>query len=167
MCKPSSKLNLHSSVINSQISSLSTLSRTIVGICSQEAESQIFECEHTEADAIMFCIYSHIRSTDIHILVVIDSEDTDVVVLASYVAHNVDGVLAMKRRQNIIDCRSLCPHDIAAILLALHVHSGSDYISFFRSRQKERVCKGNVYRRCSNPVGLCWEETSYHTRGPG
>ena len=98
-----------------------------------------FECEHTEADTIMFYIYSQIRRIDIHSLVVIDTEDTDVIVLAAYVAHNVDGVLAMKRRQNIIDCRSLCPHDIAAILLALHVHSGSDTTSAFFGHGKKSV----------------------------
>ena len=53
----------------------------------------------------------------------------------------------MKRRQNIIDCRSLCPYDTTAILLALHVHSGSETTTAFSvtakraCMQRERVQK--------------------------
>ena len=72
-----------------------------------------YECEHIEADTIIFYIYSQIRQSGINDLVVIDDEDPDVVVLSAYVAHMINGPLAIKRKHSIINCRTLCPNDIA------------------------------------------------------
>ena len=49
-----------------------------------------------EAGTIIFFIYSEIRKSGILDPVVIDAEDTDVVVLSAFVAHNTDGILAIK-----------------------------------------------------------------------
>jgi len=68
-----------------------------------------FECHHIEADTIMFFIYSHIRKSGILDPVVIDAEDTDVVVLLAFVGHNTEGLLAIKQKKGIINCRDLCP----------------------------------------------------------
>ena len=54
-----------------------------------------FECEHIEADTIIFYIYSQTRKAGIMDAVVIDAEDTDVVVLSFYVAHKTKGILAI------------------------------------------------------------------------
>ena len=45
-----------------------------------------FECENYETDTIISSIYSQLRNTEIMDAVVIDDEDT-YVVLAAYVAH--------------------------------------------------------------------------------
>ena len=66
-----------------------------------------FQCEHIEADTILFFIYSQIRKSGVQTTVVIDAEDTDVLVIAVYVGNTVDGILTIKRKQNIIDCRKL------------------------------------------------------------
>ena len=82
-----------------------------------------FECQHIEADTTLFFIYSKIRQSGNEIPVIIDAEDTDVLVLATYVANNVDGSLMIKRRRDIIDCETLCPKDISDIIIPLHVVS--------------------------------------------
>lgn len=83
-----------------------------------------FECHHIEADTIMFFIYSHIRKSGILDPVVIDAEDTDVVVLLAFVGHNTEGLLAIKQKKGIINCRDLCPKDVADIIVPLHIFSG-------------------------------------------
>ena len=59
-----------------------------------------------EADTILFYIYSQLRKYGIEDAVVIDAEDTDVVVLAAYVAHHVEGNLYLKRKGAIYDCKN-------------------------------------------------------------
>ena len=58
-------------------------------------------------------------------MVVLDAEDTDVVVLSAYVSHKIDGRLAILRKHKLINCSTLCPNDISDILIPLHVHSGT------------------------------------------
>lgn len=98
-----------------------------------------FQCKHSEADTIMFYIYSRIRKAGIMDVVVIDAEDTDVVVLASYVAHHTDGLLAIKRKKEFINCQTLCSEAIAKIVIPLYIHSGSDTTSAFFGHGKKTV----------------------------
>ena len=98
-----------------------------------------FECQHTEADTIMFYIYSQMRRAEIQDDVVIDAEDTDVVVLVAYVAHHTDGILAIKRKNVLVNCQTLCPKDIAEMLIPLHIHSGSDTTCAFFGHGKKTV----------------------------
>ena len=56
------------------------------------------ECNHIEADTAMFYIYSQIRKVDPHIPVILDSGDTDAVVLTAHAAHKIDGILRLKRK---------------------------------------------------------------------
>jgi len=98
-----------------------------------------FECSHIEADTILFFIYSQIRKAGKMETVVIDAEDTDVVILSAYVAHQLEGTLAIKRKDKIISCRDLCSDDVAEILIPLHIHSGSDTTSGFYGHGKKTV----------------------------
>ena len=68
---------------------------------------------HMEADTILFFIYFQLRKSGVSDAVVIDDEDTDVVVLASYVAHQIEGPLGLKRKNNIFDCSALLHKDIS------------------------------------------------------
>ncbi len=102
-----------------------------------------FECEHIEAGTILFFIYSQIRKSGVQTVVVLDAEDTDVLVLSAYVANTVDGVLAIRRNQNIIDCSMLCPKEISDIIIPLHVHSGSDTTTAFFAH----VWQSNSFRK--------------------
>ena len=57
------------------------------------------ECLHTEADIIIFYIYSKLRLEGSTVPIIIDVEDTDIVVLSAYVSHHVDGTIGIKRQQ--------------------------------------------------------------------
>ena len=64
-------------------------------------------------------------------VVVIDAEDTDVVVLCAHVAHKIEGVLGFKRKKSVLDCKKLCTADMASIIVPLHIHTGADAVSGF------------------------------------
>lgn len=98
-----------------------------------------FECEHIEADTAIFFIYSRIRQSGVCSDVVIDSEDTDVLILSAHVAHSLDGALAIKRKHNIINCKTLCSREVAEVIVQLHVHSGSDTTTAFFGHGKQTV----------------------------
>jgi len=68
---------------------------------------------------LIFFIYSQIRKSGILDPVVINAEDKDTVVLSAFVIHNTDGMLAVKRKKDIINCRGLCREDIAEIIVPL------------------------------------------------
>ena len=66
----------------------------------------------------------------------IDAEDNDVVILSAYVAHQLEGTLAIRRKSKIISCRDLCSDVVAEILIPLHIHRGSDTSSVFYEHGK-------------------------------
>ena len=51
----------------------------------------------------------------------------------------VDGTLAIKRKENLINCSSLCPADVATILPALHILTGSDTTTAFYGHGKKTL----------------------------
>jgi len=96
----------------------------------------------------MFFIYSHIRKSGILDPVVIDAEDKDVVVLSAFVGLQplffcqpllLEGLLAIKQKKGIINCRDLCPKDVADIIVPLHIFSGCDTTSGFYGHGKKTV----------------------------
>ncbi|KAK6167510.1 hypothetical protein SNE40_021515 [Patella caerulea] len=98
-----------------------------------------YECDHIEADTVIFFVYSRIRRSGIQTLVVIDAEDTDILVVSAYVANTIESNLAIKRKQDIIDCRTLCPKEIADITIPLHIHSGCDMTAAFFAHGKTTI----------------------------
>jgi len=81
--------------------------------CSEVDE---FKCSHIEADSILLFIYSQLRQSDKTTVVVIDAEDTDVVVLCAHVAHTIEGVLGLKRKKVFQIARN-CALQIWQVLL--------------------------------------------------
>ena len=103
-----------------------------------------FECQQTEADTILLYIYSQLRKSGIMDTVVLDAEDTDVVVLSAYVAHKLNGVLGIKSsRQNkyIYDCKQLCTEEEYQSVIPLHIFTGSDAATAFFGHGKRTVCE--------------------------
>ena len=56
---------------------------------NEDAQVKEFQSHHIEADTILLYIYSQLRKNGINDDVVIDAEDTDVIVLAVYVIHQI------------------------------------------------------------------------------
>ncbi len=98
---------------------------------STEEELDSLTCQHMEADTILMYIYSQLRKSGLKEAVVIDAEDTDVVVLASYVAQQIEGVLGIKRKKSIYNCATLFDEGIPHVIIPFHVHTGADAISSF------------------------------------
>ena len=55
-----------------------------------------------------------------------DSEDIDVMILAAYVVHRINGILGIKRKNTSIDCHSLCEISFTYVIIPLYVHSVCD-----------------------------------------
>ena len=100
-----------------------------------------YQCCHIEADTVIFYIYSQIRKSGVTDAIVIDAEDTDVIVLAAHVSHKIEGILGIKRKNDIFDCKLLCSESDAEIIVPLHIHTGADAISGFFGHGKKSVVK--------------------------
>ena len=104
---------------------------------STDEELHDFACHHIEADTILFYIYSQLRKSGASDVVVIDAEDTDVLVLASHVAHQIEGTLGLKRKKAIFDCAALLDEDTANVIIPFHIHTGADAVSGFYGHGKQ------------------------------
>ena len=71
--------------------------------------------------------------------ITIDAEVTDVLVLSAQVAHNLEGVLGIKRKKHIMDCKELCTKEVAQIIVPMHIHNGSDTTTAFFGHGKTTV----------------------------
>ena len=100
-----------------------------------------YECYHQEADTILFCMIHAIRQRGNHNTIIIDAEDTDVIVLSSSVSHIESGVLGIRRKKSSFYCNKLCSPELASIIVQLHVLTGSDPTSSFFGRGKNVVVK--------------------------
>ena len=88
--------------------------------------------------------YSQLGKNEINDAVVIDAEDTDVIVLAAYVAHQINGDLGIKKKGDIFDCKSLCSKEVAEIFVPLHIHTGADAVSGFYGHKKKSIFQSVV-----------------------
>jgi len=88
---------------------------------------------------MIFYIYSQIGKAGITDAVVIDAEDTDVFVLSFYATYKTEGIIAIKQKKDIINCRELCSQDNVDILITLHIHTGSGTTSGFFGHGKKTV----------------------------
>ena len=67
-----------------------------------------------------------ISSEDSKIPLVIDAEDTDLIVLAAFTSYGIASPLLLYKKVKIYDCRKLCSPGMSSILLQLHVYTGAD-----------------------------------------
>ena len=117
-----------------------------------------------EADSIILYIFLQLRRKGDQSLVVIDAEDTDVVVLTAYVAHTTDGILGIRRKKMVVDGRKLCPQEVAKVLVPLHFFTGADSVSGFFCHGKITICKNDmesvVTQAMLSTLGTCVPVTS-------
>ena len=116
-----------------------------------------FQCNQSEADTIMFSIYSAIRSHGLADHVVLDMNDTDCYVQAAAISNMLPGVLAIRRKQQFITARELCPPAIAKIIVQLHALTGNDSNNGFFGHGKrsifDKVVKNPKYQKLLYDVG--------------
>ena len=68
-----------------------------------------------------------------------DDEDTDVLVLSSFVSHKDTCILWVKRKKSIFDSNKFFSIELSSIIVKLHVLTGSDVTSGFFGRGKKAV----------------------------
>jgi len=74
-------------------------------------------------------------------VVVLDSEDTDVYVQASYVSNEVAGDVMIRRKDHLVRCSTMLPADVAKVIIPLHGISGSDHTSSFFGHGKKKLLR--------------------------
>ena len=89
----------------------------------------------------MFYIIHAIRQTGNHNTIIIDAEDTDVIVLSFLVSHIESAVIGIQRKKSSFYCNKLCSPELASIIVQLHVLTGSDSTSGFFGRGRNDVVK--------------------------
>ena len=82
---------------------------------------------HAEADTALFTIYYQVRENGWKGTIVIDAQNTDIYVQASYVLHEISGRLLIKRKHSYIDCKTLLSSEMAEVIIQLHVMTGCDH----------------------------------------
>ena len=89
----------------------------------------------------MLFLYSRIREYDQTTPVLIDSEDTNVVLMCAYAASIINGELAIRRKRNTFSAKELCSKETSKIIVPLHVMTGCDVTSSFFGVGKRTVWK--------------------------
>ena len=84
---------------------------------SNNEEILDFKCNQFEADTIMFSIYYDIHSTDKDTMVGIDATDRDCHAQVVAISKKLQGLLALKRKGQLISCNKLCPPSLAEIIV--------------------------------------------------
>ena len=64
--------------------------------------------------------------------------------LAAYVANQINGDLGIKKKEDILDCKSLCSKEVAEIIVPLHIHTRADAVSGFYGRGKKLIFQSVV-----------------------
>ena len=98
-----------------------------------------FQCNQSEADTIMFSIYATIRSHGLDDTVVLDTNDTDCYVQAAALSHVLPGVLAIRRKNQFVTARELCPPSMAKVIIQLHALTGNDSNNGFFGHGKRSI----------------------------
>ena len=103
-----------------------------------------FCCPHLETDIDMFFFYSNMEY-DETAPVLIDSEDTNIVVTCGYAASIVNCKLLIKCKRKNFSAKDLCSKEMSKVIMALHVMTRCDLTSSFLVLAKE-LC-GNESRK--------------------
>ena len=96
-----------------------------------------FFCHQHESDTRMFYNASKLdRRTDISSTVV-DAEDSDIAIIASYASFKFEKELLLYRKKEILLCKQLFPEDMTSVIISLHALTGADAVSGFYGHSKK------------------------------
>ena len=102
-------------------------------------QDQQFVFQQAEADTMLLTAYSIVRDNGDNDDVVIDSEDSDVCVQASYVSKKLPGTLLIKNKNGLFKCKDMVSSEIAEVIIALYELTGSDHNSGFFGHGKKKI----------------------------
>ena len=67
---------------------------------------------------------------------VVDAEDADVAVIASYASFKFEKELLLYQKKKILLCKQLCLEDVSSVIISLHALTGADAVSSFYGHSK-------------------------------
>ena len=70
---------------------------------------------------------------------VVDAEDADVAVIASYASFKFEKELLLYRKKKILLCKQLCPEDMSSVIISLHALTGADAVNGFYGHSKRAI----------------------------
>ncbi len=85
-----------------------------------------YSFDQSEADTILFSVYTVLRESSYSGPVVIDAADTDAYVAAAVISQQLPGMLCIKRKQETVLCRGLVTEEMAGCIVQLHSFTGCD-----------------------------------------
>ena len=94
---------------------------------------------HAEADTAIFTIYHKLREQGWSDTVVIDGEDADLYIQAAYVSQKVPGELLIKRKNNLVNAKTLFSPQMSEVIIALYDMTGCDQNCGFYGRGKATI----------------------------
>ena len=100
-----------------------------------------FNCHQEEADTRLFYHATLLTKRDDVKTILIDAEDTDVIVIASYASHQLDKKLCIYKRGKIFSASDLLPSAQANVIIPFHAITGADTISGFYGQSKKAIFK--------------------------
>ena len=100
---------------------------------------QEYFCHQHEADTKVFYHAKILDSSNIISAVVIDAEDTDVLVISAYASHILEKDVVLYKRNKLIKCESLCSAEMASELIGFHALTGADAVSGFYGHSKKSI----------------------------
>lgn len=102
---------------------------------STQQHMENYSFEQSEADTILFSTYTVLRESGYNGPVVIDVADTDAYVAAAAISRQLPGIHCIKRKQEIILCRSLVTEEMADCIIQLYCFTGCDANSGFYGKE--------------------------------
>ena len=89
----------------------------------------------------MFFYVSVLSSENSISVCIIDSEDSDVYIIASKASHEILAPLLIYRKGKYYHCKELCPKEILQYITQIYVISGCDSVSGFYGHGKKTIVK--------------------------
>ena len=88
----------------------------------------------------------------------VDVEDIDVAVIASYALFKFEKELLLYQKKKIPLCKQLCPEDMSSVIISLHALTGADAVSGFYGHSKkviyEKVKKSEEAKQLITNLGM-------------
>ena len=100
---------------------------------------QEYFCHQHEADTKISYHAKILDSRNYIFVVVIDAEDTGVLVISAYASHKLEKDVVLYRRNKLIKCKSICSAEMASVLIGFHALIGVDVVSGFYGHSKKTI----------------------------
>lgn len=126
-------------------------------VCFPFSAKQSYFCHQEEVDTRMFYHAKLVDQRPDVDSIIIDAEDTDVVVISAFASTILRKNLIWYKRKQKYKCKDLCQRKVADVLIGFHALTGADAVSgFYRKSKKtlfKKLCVSNESRCLIQNIG--------------